>query len=129
MSARRRIMPWILGLVVLVLVALATHVPRLCRETADGTAALSDVSVVQVVPAAAPDAADPCGDATADLDAATVCPTRLDVTDPVSTRPATASIPPGGPPAGGSVIAGTPATTSPRPPMGLAVANLAVTRI
>jgi hypothetical protein len=118
-------MPWVLGIVVLILVALATHAPRVCRDDSASTPALSDVSVVAV---AAHNVPDPCGD-TARLDVAAVCPTRLDATDPMPTGLAVASIPLGCAPARGPATAGTPAAAPPCPPMGLAVADLAVTRI
>lgn len=124
MPARRRGMPWVLAIAVLILVAFATHVPRVCHDASESTPALSEVSTV--APAVL-DVPDPCDDAAAHLGTCAVFPSRLDVTDPAPTRLAIAPITLGRPPAGGPVTAGTPGT--PRPPMGLAVANLAVTRI
>jgi len=117
MSARRRRLPWVIGAVVLILVALVAQVPRSCPDHAGTAAALSDVPTVS----------QPC-DETARLDVAVVCATRVDVSDTILTQAVAGSSLPGRPSVGGPVTAVAPAAPL-RPPMGLAVANLAVSRI
>jgi len=124
MPARRRSLPWVIGAVVLILVAIVAQVPRSCLDHSGSAAAPSEVSVVAV---AAPTVSQPCGE-TARLDVAVVCPTRVDVSDTIPAQVVAGSSLLGRPSAGGPVTAVAPAAP-PRPPMGLAVANLAVTRI
>ena len=128
MPARRRTVPWILGVIVLVLAALATHAPIVCRDAGSGTDALSEVSVtVPAVSVAPHDPADPCGDAGARLD---VSAARITATDLVPTRVvAAAAAARGDKPAGDPVRTVIAVMASSRPPVGLAIADLAVARI